>query len=102
MQKVLEELKYIEHPIARAAYLWFQIVKIHPWHEANKRTGKALASLILLQHGYLPPLITKEDEPRYRQVFLKNFDKPNGHRAFISYIAELIVKTQEKFKGKKF
>ena len=62
LQKVLDELPKLGHPIAQAAYLWYQIIKIHPWHEANKRTGKALAAWWLLQNGYLVPLITKEDE----------------------------------------
>ncbi len=32
---------------------------------------------------------------------MDNFDKADGYRALVQYLIELIVKTQEKFRGKK-
>lgn len=86
------------HPIRKAAFIWFEIVRIHISHEANKRTGKAFASVILCQNGYLPPLITAEDEKRYIAVLRDNFDDENGFEKFLKFVVDMIVKTQEKAK----
>jgi prophage maintenance system killer protein len=95
---VLKKIDRIKNPIEAAARLWYEIVRIHPWHEANKRTGKALASLFLLQKGYLPPLITAEHEKEYVQTLQQGFEKEDGHVQFIQLIAQLIDETQNKFK----
>lgn len=81
-------------PIGKAAYLWYEIVRIHPWHEANKRTGKLLASAILLQHGYLPPIITEKDAQKYVDLLKYGFKKSTGAIEFVEFIAHLIEKTQ--------
>jgi prophage maintenance system killer protein len=86
-------------PVEAAARLWYEIVRIHPWEEANKRTGKVLASLILLKNGYLPPLITAEHEKEYLQSLMQGFEKEDGHVQFIQLIARFIEETQNKFKG---
>jgi hypothetical protein len=86
------------NPIKKAALLWYWIVKIHPWSEANKRTGRAIASLILLQHGYLPPLITQEEEQEYVKLFVDGFaDEEHGLNNFVQFIARQIIKTQATF-----
>ena len=60
------------HPIEQAAHLWLDLVRIHPFNGAHKRTGKALASFILLKHGYLPPLITEEDVELYTKILIES------------------------------
>lgn len=95
--KALEKIKDPDmRPIEKAAYIWYEIVRIHISHEANKRTGKALASIILLQNGYLPPLITSEDEKKYLNS-LEGFYEDNFEK-FLDFVIEMIVKTQEKYK----
>ena len=56
------------HPIEKAARIWLNIVRIHPFNGAHKRTGKALASRILLEAGYLPPVLTRKDVEEYTNV----------------------------------
>lgn len=76
-------------------------MRIHISHEANKRTGKALGSVILLQHGYLPPLITKEYEKQYVDVLKYSFKNPNreeGFNSFLKFIIEMILRTQNLVK----
>lgn len=82
------------HPIIKAAYLWYELIRIHPFSEANKRTAKAAASLILLQNGYMPPVITGEDGKIYKDLLKTGFAKKDGHIAFITFIAKQIFKTQ--------
>lgn len=85
------------HPIERACLVWFDIVRIHISHEANKRTGKALASVMLLSAGYLPPKIGKEDEKEFLAVIMKSVDEENGHLRLTQFVAKMIVKTQKEF-----
>ena len=75
LNQALVKLKDMKDPIEQAAFIWWEMVRIHISHEANKRTGKALASIILLQNGYLPPLITAEDEKEYIETFIQGFDR---------------------------
>ena len=55
------------HPIEQAAHIWLDIMRINPFNEANKRTAKAIATFILLKHGYLPPLLTKMTSKNVRK-----------------------------------
>lgn len=85
------------HPIEKACRVWFDIVRIHISHEANKRTGKAIASAILLSYGYLPPKIKKEDEKEYLEAFKKGFLEPDGHLRLMEFVTKNIKRTQEEY-----
>lgn len=54
-----------EHPVKIAADAHYKLVSIHPWVDGNGRTSRLLMNLILLQHGYLPAIIRKEERRRY-------------------------------------
>ena len=88
------------HPIQAAAYIWLRIVRIHPWDAGHKRTGKALASWILLRNGYLPPLITEADLTEFRRTLAASLDEEKGDELFTKLLARLITETQEKFQGR--
>ncbi len=98
LEEALLNFEKFDHPVARAAYLMYEVVRIHPWHEANKRTGRAVAALYLLGHGYLPPLITKEHAKDFKPVFIDNFDKEDGFKEFIKFFAQRVEETQNRFK----
>ncbi len=85
------------HPIEKACRIWFDIIRIHISHEANKREGKAIGSVILLTHGYLPPEITGEDGKMYVKVLEEGFEAKNGHVPFMHFIVERMKKTYEKY-----
>jgi Fic family protein len=53
------------HPVLFAADAHFQLVSIHPFVDGNGRTARLLMNLLLLQQGYPPALIRKEDRQRY-------------------------------------
>lgn len=101
-EQVLNALDKIKdpsmHPVRKAAFIWYEIVRIHISHEANKRSGKALASIILLQNGYLPPLIDKEDEKLYLSTLLTSLHEDN-FEIFLNFVIKMIEKTQEKYKS---
>lgn len=104
-QTIEEKLKELQkeisanpamHAIEKAARIWLKIVEVHISHEANKRTGKALASIILLHAGYLPPIIGKNDTQEYLDKMKAGFNSEEGRDAFVQYIARKIIETQQQ------
>lgn len=67
MKDFMRWLKSIqgEHPVKIAADAHYKLVSIHPWIDGNGRTSRLLMDLILIQHGYPPALIRKEEKRRY-------------------------------------
>lgn len=98
LKETLKSIKHKEmHPIEKAAKIWYDIVQIHISHEANKRTGKALASAILLSHGYLPPKIGKDDAEEYKKVFIEGFGKVDGLANFTQFVARKVLDAQKEY-----
>lgn len=54
-----------EHPVKIAADAHYKLVSIHPWVDGNGRTARLLMDFILIQHGYPPAIIRKEERRRY-------------------------------------
>lgn len=54
-----------EHPATIAADAHFKFVSIHPFTDGNGRTARLLMNLLLMQAGYPPALIRKEDRLQY-------------------------------------
>lgn len=54
-----------EHPVKIASDAHYKLVSIHPWMDGNGRTARLLMNLILIQHGYPPAIIRKEERKRY-------------------------------------
>lgn len=53
------------HPITLAADAHFKLVSIHPFVDGNGRTARLLMNLLLMQGGYPPAIIRKEDRKEY-------------------------------------
>ncbi len=54
-----------DHPVKIAADAHLQFVTIHPFADGNGRTARLLLNLLLLQKGYPPALIRKEERKTY-------------------------------------
>jgi len=54
-----------EHAIKISADAHYKLVSIHPFIDGNGRTARLLMNLLLIQEGYPPALIRKEDRRRY-------------------------------------
>lgn len=54
-----------DHPVKIAADAHFKFVTIHPFTDGNGRTARLLMNLLLMQEGYPPALIKKEDRLKY-------------------------------------
>lgn len=53
------------HILQMVADAHFKLVSIHPFTDGNGRTARLLMNLLLMQRGYPPALIRKEDRERY-------------------------------------
>ncbi|MCL4353129.1 Fic family protein [Patescibacteria group bacterium] len=54
-----------EHPVKIAADAHYKLVSIHPWVDGNGRTSRLLMDLILIQAGFPPAIIQKEERRLY-------------------------------------
>src|SRR3989338_2527119 len=59
------------HPVDVASKAHFDLVSIHPFVDGNGRTARLLMNLLLLQEGYPPALIRKED----RRIYINAVEK---------------------------
>lgn len=54
-----------DHPVKVAADAHFKLVSIHPFVDGNGRTARLLMNLLLMQAGFPPAIIRKEDRKKY-------------------------------------
>src|SRR3989338_494297 len=54
-----------DHIVKIAADAHYKLVSIHPFSDGNGRTSRLLMNLILMQEGYPPAIIRKEDRLAY-------------------------------------
>lgn len=73
--------KNIEHPAKIAADAHFKFVSIHPHSDGNGRTARLLMNLLLLQTGYPPALVRKED----RDIYIDSIEKAQLTNQFEDY-----------------
>lgn len=60
-----------DHPIKIALDAHFKLVSIHPFVDGNGRTARLLMNLMLMQKGYPPAIVRKED----RSVYINSLEK---------------------------
>ncbi|MBD8922712.1 Fic family protein [bacterium] len=77
------------HPIIQASLLHGELVKIHPFIDGNGRTSRLLMNLDLMNHGYNPIIIKKEDRLKYYEAL----DKAHTTRDYTDFV-KLITKLE--------
>lgn len=70
-----------EHPAKIAADAHLKLVSIHPFADGNGRTARLLMNLLLMQEGYPPALVRKED----RDIYIDSIEKAQLSLAFEDY-----------------
>lgn len=74
------------HPVEFAALAHYKLVYIHPFIDGNGRTSRLLMNLILMQAGYPPITIRKEQRSEYYHVL--EVANEGDVRPFIRFIAK--------------
>lgn len=84
------------HSIMQAALLHGELVKIHPFVDGNGRTSRLLMNLDLMNHGYNPVVIKKEDRLEYYEALSKAHTTRN-YTDFIKLITKLEIEMLKQY-----
>lgn len=84
------------HPIIQAALLHGELVKIHPFVDGNGRTSRLLMNLDLMNHGYNPVIIRKEDRLEYYEALDKAY-RTGDYTDFIQLIIKIEIEILKKY-----
>lgn len=84
------------HPIIQATLLHGELVKIHPFVDGNGRTSRLLMNLDLMNHGYNPVIIKKEDRLEYYEALDKAHTTGN-YTDFVKLITRLEIEMLKKY-----
>lgn len=78
-----------DHIVKTASDAHYKLVSIHPFSDGNGRTSRLLMNLLLMQEGYPPAIIRKEDRLAYINS-LEKAQKGSGLDDFYSLIYEAV------------
>lgn len=78
-----------DHVIKIAADAHYKLVSIHPFSDGNGRTSRLLMNLLLMQQGFPPAIVRKEDRLAYINS-LEKAQKGNGLDDFYNLIYEAV------------
>ena len=84
------------HPIIRSALLHGELVKIHPFIDGNGRTCRLLMNLDLMNSGYNPVIIKKEDRLKYYEA-LDKAHTTSDYTDFIKLVTKLEIEMMKKY-----
>ncbi|MBU0700362.1 Fic family protein [bacterium] len=79
------------HPVELSAVFHHKFVAIHPFTDGNGRVGRLILNTILMQEGYTPAIIKKEDRKEYYQA-LDEADK-GDYAYFIDMVEREVTNT---------
>ena len=77
-----------KNPVEIAAYLHYKLVEIHPFSDGNGRVARLLTNLYLIQKGY-PPIVLKKENRRNYYKCLRSVDAGNLS-PFANFIAKAV------------
>lgn len=84
------------HPIIHAALLHGELVKIHPFIDGNGRPSRLIMNLDLMNHGYNPVIIKKEDRLEYYEA-LDKAHTTGDYTDFVKLITKLEIVMLRKY-----
>lgn len=80
------------HPVARAAWVHSDFVKIHPFIDGNGRTARLLLNFELMKTGFPPIVIEKEARADYYAA-LDEAHTTGENERFVRFISKLVEST---------
>jgi len=84
------------HPIIQAVLLHGELVKIHPFIDGNGRTSRLIMNLDLINHGYNPVIIKKENRLEYYEV-LDKAHITGDYTDFVKLVTKLEIEMLKKY-----
>ena len=83
------------HPVRLAALAHYKLVFIHPFTDGNGRTSRLLMNWILMQNGFPPVIIRKQDRLLYYQHLVTAND--GDIRPFVRFIGQCTARTLDAY-----
>merc|ERR1711988_1644343 len=83
------------HPVRMAALAHYKLAYIHPFTDGNGRTSRLLMNWILMQNGFPPVIIRKQDRFLYYQHLVTANE--GDIRPFVRFIAECTENTLDAY-----
>lgn len=72
MDEYIQNIQKMDlHPIKKAAYIHYELVRIHPFWDGNGRVARLLTNFYLMKKGYPPIVLRKEDRKKYYKTLTK-------------------------------
>lgn len=84
------------HPIIKAAIIHGELVKIHPFIDGNGRTFRLVMNLSLMNSGYLPVIIKKENRLEYYNA-LDKAHTTSDYTDFVKLVTNLEIEMINKY-----
>ena len=84
LNKVSKSLETGLHPVEEALFLYFHLIRIQPFSNANKRTANIIMNTGLLRDGFAPISIPLHEEELFKQYFegaLLGFEDDSANHA---------------------
>jgi Fic family protein len=88
------------HPVIIAAYLHYELVKIHPFIDGNGRTSRLLMNLYLLSKGYT--ITSLKADNKARQAYYRALEQSHTedkHETFYVLVANAVKQSLERYLG---
>ena len=99
MSQLIESCeKSKRHPAIVAALFHLEFESIHPFINANGRTGRLISNLILMSAGYEPVNIQAESRARYIMA-LRAFQLEDNPLPFVAFFCENLLERLAKIKN---
>lgn len=83
------------HPVRMAALAHYKLVYIHPFTDGNGRTSRLLMNWILMQNGFPPVIIRKQDRQTYYNHLVTAND--GDIRPFVRFIGQCTARTLDAY-----
>lgn len=80
------------HPVAKAAMVHSDFVKIHPFIDGNGRTARLLLNFELMKNGYPPIVVEKENRLAYYSE-LDDAHTTGDNTRFIGLVSDILSQT---------
>ncbi|MCP3773386.1 Fic family protein [Paenibacillus sp. MZ04-78.2] len=80
------------HPVAKAALVHSDFVKIHPFVDGNGRTARLLLNFELMKNGYPPIVVEKENRLAYYSA-LDDAHTTGDNTRFIALVSDILSRT---------
>jgi Fic family protein len=86
------------HPVYRAAYLHWNIVKTYPFRDGNEPVARLLMNLILINCGYYPAIIPPECANEYLVALRQTINRREPRQdLFHDLITQCVYESQKRY-----